>query len=107
MASRIQLHNEFTNILGTRYSKVSRVYFQAPEKNKMEYPCIKYSLSGIDTKRANDTIYLGTNKYEITVIDHNPDSKIPTTILARFPMCSFDRQYVAEGLYHTVLTLYY
>ena len=107
MASRLQLHNEFINILGTQGEKVSRVYFQAPEKNKMEYPCIKYSLSGMDAKRANDSIYLGTNRYEITVIDYDPDSDIHTKILAHFPMCSFDRQYVADGLYHTILTLYY
>lgn len=107
MASRLQLHNEFIRILGTRYHKVSRVYFQAPEKNKMEYPCIKYSLSGMDTKRADDAVYLGTKRYEIIVIDYDSDSEIPDKILANFPMCSFDRQYVADGLYHTVLTLYY
>lgn len=107
MASRLQLHYELIDILGTRYQKVSRVYFQAPEKHKMEYPCIKYSLSGMDTKRASDSIYLGTNRYEIIVIDYDADSDIHTKILAHFPMCSFDRQYVADGLYHTILTLYY
>ena len=107
MASRLQLHDEFIDILETRGEKVSRVYFQPPEKHKMEYPCIKYSLAGIKSDYADNLNYNSTNRYEVIAIDYDPDSDIYSKIMAHFPMCGFDRQYTADGLYHVVLTLYY
>ena len=107
MASRLQLHNEFIDILDTRGEKVSRVYFQPPEDYKMEYPCIRYSLSGIKSDHADDINYNRTNRYEIIVMDYDPDSEIHNQILAHFPMCSFDRAYAVNGVHHKVLTLYY
>ena len=107
MASRLQLHDKFIDILGTKGQQISRVYFQPPENLKMEYPCIKYSLAGIKSDHADDINYNSTNRYEVIVIDLDPDSDIHTKIMTRFPMCSFDRPYTAEGLYHYVLTLYY
>lgn len=100
MASRLKLHEEFKTILGSK-----NVYFQPP--THMNYPCIKYSLSGIDHKRADNTIYKNTNRYEVTVIDYDPDSTIHSKILEHFKMCSFDRSYPANNLNHFVLTLYY
>lgn len=107
MGSRLELHDELIDVLGTKGEKISRVYFQAPEAPKMEYPCIRYSLAGIDAKRADNMLYKGTKRYELIVIDPDPDSEIPDKILARFPMCSMDKPYPAEGLYHTPFTLYY
>ena len=104
---RLDLHNEFIDILGTRGQEVSRVYYQAPESPKMEYPCIKYSLTGANVKRANNGVYGTYNKYEVIVIDYDIDSDIWTKILSHFHMCSFDRQYPSDNLNHTVLTLYY
>lgn len=104
---RLDLHNEFIDILGTRDKPVSRVYFQAPESPKMEYPCIKYSMTGVNITRANNGVYATVNKYEVTVIDYDSDSDIWTRVLSHFQMCSFDRVYTADNLYHTVLTLYY
>ncbi len=100
MASRLQLHEELCTLLGSR-----NVYFQPPRS--MQYPCIKYSRSGIDQHRANDSLYLSTSQYELTVIDYNPESDVPEKILKHFPMCRFDRGYVADNLNHFVLTLYF
>lgn len=102
MASRLNLHEELCVLLGSR-----SVYFQPPSSVRMNYPCIKYSLSGIDTKPANDANYNSINRYELTVIDSNPDSDIHVRILNHFQMCRFDRPYVADNLNHFVLTLYY
>ena len=104
---RLDLHNEFIDILETRGQKISRVYYQAPESSKMEYPCIKYSLAGVNVKRANNGVYNTYNKYEVIVIDYDIDSDIWNKIISHFPMCSFDRQYPSDNLNHTVLTLYY
>lgn len=102
MASRLELHEELCELLGSR-----NVYYQPPENLKMIYPCIRYSKSDVATKKASDRIYIKDNRYEITVIDKNPDSAIPDSILERFPYCSFDRWYPSNNLNHFVLTLYY
>lgn len=107
MASRLELHNELIGILGTERDVESRVYFQPPESKKLTYPCIVYSRVGVNTISADNKLYRGTTRYTITVIDKNPDTKIPDLILAHFPMCSFDRAFVSDNLNHYTITLYY
>ena len=102
MASRLKLHEELCEILENR-----NAYFNPPESVKLDYPCIKYSLSGVNVKRANDQVYNSTNRYEVIVIDRDPDNPIGNKMLSRFPMCSFDRQYKSDNLNHFVYTIYY
>ena len=56
MASRLELHEELCEVLGSR-----NAYFQTPENVKMEYKptgAIRYKLGGKNLKRANNKIYL-------------------------------------------------
>lgn len=101
MASRLKLHEDFCQLLGN-----SNVYYQPPTSVSMNYPCIRYTKARPDLKRADDRVYRNTACYEVTVIDHDIDSPIPDKILELYPMCSFDRVYPANNLYHFVLTLY-
>ena len=107
MASRLKLQEEFISILESESEDDKRVYFQPPESRKMRYPCIKYSRDGFNTKYANNTAYLNIQKYQVIVMDQDPDSEIPNKLVERFPMCSFDRSYTANNLNHFVFTLYY
>ena len=107
MERRLKLHNEFIDILGTKDEKDTRVYFQTPSSNNMTYPCIKYNYADPSIRRANDKVYNYTEKYEVIVIDYDPESPIPRQILERIMMCRIDRRYRADNLNHTVLTLYY
>lgn len=102
MDRRLELHEKFCELLGSRYA-----YFQPPENLKMNYPCIKYSRSGIDQRYADNLLYKNMDRYEVIVVDFDPDSKISTYILNTFPMCRFDRNYISDNLHHTVFTLYY
>lgn len=102
MASRLELHEEFCKILGTR-----NVYFRSPSSEKMKYEAIRYDLSGKDLKRANDRIYQNMNCYEGVVITRDPDSTTPDIILNHFQMCSFGKPYMADNLNHFPFTLYY
>ena len=102
MASRLELHEELCEALGTR-----NVYFNPPESVKMQYDAIRYELGGKDLKRASDKIYRMTNRYEGVVITRRPDSPIPDKLLMRFEMCSFGRPYVADNLNHYPFTIYY
>ena len=102
MASRLELHEEFCDILGSR-----SVYFQPPASIKLNYPCIVYSISNVNKQNANDKMYKSMNEYKVVVIDSDPDSEIPSKIIAHFPMCRFDRVYTSDNLNHSALSLYY
>ena len=82
------------------------VYHQAPTKDKMQYPCILYKRSGVETGFANNFPFIRTREYELIVIDPDPDSEIPDKVGA-LPMCTFDRHYAADQLNHDVFTLFF
>ena len=102
MANRLELHEEFCDILGNR-----NAYFQPPASIKLNYPCIVYSMSSVNKHNANDKMYKSMNEYKVVVIDSDPDSEIPNKIIAHFPMCRFDRAYTSDNLNHSALSLYY
>ena len=101
MSNRTNLQADLERILGSR-----NVYYQPPESVKINYPAIIYSFSDIDVRHANDKTYMMTRRYEIIVIDKKPDNSVIDTLL-QLPLCSYDRHYVSDNLYHDVLTLYY
>ena len=102
MASRLELHKELCEVLGSR-----NVYFQTPEDVKMQYDAIRYKLDGKDIRRANNKVYRNTNRYECVLITRDPDTNIPDELLAHFEMCSLGRPYTADNLHHYPFTLYY
>lgn len=101
MERRLQLHRILTEILGSE-----NVYFQPPESTRMKYPCIVYQRNAADTKFADDKPYLKMKRYTVTVIDKDPDSKIPDKIAA-LPLCTFNRHYTVDNLNHDIYNLYY
>lgn len=88
------------------HSFTENVYFQPPPKHMMDYPCIVYNRSGIKTDHADNTPYNQTKRYEVTVIDRDPDSPI-TDKVAMLPLCSYDRSFAVDNLNHDVFTLYF
>lgn len=82
------------------------VYFQPPSSISMKYPAIVYQRDTADTRFANDKPYSFTLRYQITVIDRNPDSEIPDKV-TELPMTSFERFFVADGLNHNVFMTYF
>lgn len=84
----------------------TNVYFQPPTNKALEYPCIVYKLSTIDIKHGNNLPYKWAKRYSITVIDRNPDSSIPDEI-CKLSTASFDRMFVADGLNHWVINIYW
>lgn len=101
MASRLKLQTELEELLGSE-----NVYFQPPSSVKMKYPAIKYSLSNIEIKHADDTSYNNKRVYELILIDSSPDSEFVDKLL-QLPYCSFDRFYPSDNLNHYSFTLYY
>ena len=101
MASRLELQKKLEELLGTK-----NVYYQPPETVKMTYPAIRYSKSRIETRKAEDSIYLKNIRYEVIVIDPRPDNPVIDKLL-ELPHCSYDRHYKSDNLNHDALTLYY
>lgn len=86
---------------------VKKVYFQPPATMQMVYPCIRYTKTIPIVRYADDIRYFGKNRYDLIVIDKDPDSKIPDRILKTFTYCSIDRPYTANNLHHTAMTLFF
>ena len=73
---------------------------------EMSYTAIKYSMSDVDVRHADDTSYSKTIKYELIVIAKKQDDPVIEKLL-ELPYCSYDRHYVSDNLHHDVLILYY
>ncbi len=72
----------------------------------MQYPCIVYQQDYARTEFAGNMPYKYAKRYQITVIDVNPDSLIPDKI-AMLQSALFDRHFTANNLHHSVFTLYF
>lgn len=82
------------------------VYFQPPPSHKMQYPCIRYSYSGQVNGPADDHNYIRTPEWKIVYIDRSPTLGTVEKLL-NLPSSSVVATYQADGLNHTVITLYY
>lgn len=101
MDRRNELHALLTALMGN-----GNVYFQPPESLKLEYPCIIYNRDRIDIRHADNVPYRHVKRYQITVVDADPDSDIPDKV-TMLPSCSFERAFTADNLNHDVFTLYF
>lgn len=101
MAPRQQLQTLLKAIPG-----VKNVYFQPPSDAKIEYPCIIYKRDNARTEFADNSPYKHKTRYQVTVVDRNPDSAIPEKVAA-LPMCTFNRFFAADNLNHDVYNLFF
>ena len=102
MGTRIQLHEKLLALFGS-----NRVYYQPPETVKLQYPAVIYHFEGFYQRPANDKWYITEGRYNITFIHKDPDVNYGEEMFSAFQMCSFDRRFVSDNLYHDVYTIYY
>lgn len=101
VSKRLDLHQLLVDLISP-----NKVYFQPPSSIKLIYPCIIYKLDNVSITYADSIKYKNKKRYSVTVIDSNPDSEIPNTILG-LDYCTFNRYFVSENLHHYVYILYY
>lgn len=101
MGRRLDLHSILKELLGS-----DNVYFQPPSNIQMQYPCIVYQRDRAKTEFANNSPYRYKKRYQVTVIDRNPDSGVPDKIAA-LPMCLFSAFYTADNLNHDSFNLFF
>ena len=99
MAPRLQLQTLLESL-------TAHVYFQPPPNDRMQYPCIVYSRDGSSADRADNELYRRAKRYQVTVIDRNPDTTLPD-LVEELPYCRFERFFPAEGLNHFVFNLFF
>ena len=101
MGQRTSLQTLLRDLLGS-----NNVYFQPPPSIQMQYPAIIYRRDDDNVDHAGNKPYNRRIRYEVMVIDANPDSLIPEKIAA-LPLCRFDRFYTAQKLNHDVFKLFF
>lgn len=101
MGQRVDLQSLLEELLGS-----DAVYFQPPANVQIKHPAIVYQRDNLSIEFAGNLPYKTLQRYQVTVIDRNPDSDIPSKIAA-LPRCSFDRFFVADNLNHDVFRLYF
>lgn len=99
--TRLEFHEVLCSLIGNR-----NVYFQPPASVRMKYPCLVYSLSDVDNKKADDISYLTSKQYSVTAIDTDPDSDIWEKLI-ELPYSRLNRTYTADNLNHWVVTVYF
>lgn len=98
-----QLRSELHALLK---SLVPNVYFQPPPTIQMTYPCIIYNRDDRDTAFADNQPYKHKKRYQVTVVDSNPDSDLPEKVAA-LSLCSYERFFTADNLNHDVYNLFF
>jgi len=85
---------------------VPDVYFQPPSNVVMQFPCIMYVRDSSLSAFAGNSAYLHVKRYQVTVVDRNPDSPLPDQV-EKLPMCRFDRFFASDDLNHWVFNLFF
>lgn len=94
MKTRLKLHEELTQILGSE-----NVYYQPP--TKLSYPCILYGLSKPIDINADNIKYAQWLSFTVTYISKTPEDDTYLKLLKN-DNYSYDRSYVADNLNHYV-----
>lgn len=101
MGTRLQLQTLLDSLVDD-----GRAYYQPKPNVTIAYPAIVYELDLTDTKFADNKPYSQTDRYQVTVIDQNPDTETRRKVAA-LPMCTFRRGFATSGLNHYIFDLYF
>jgi hypothetical protein len=101
MGTRLDLQT----ILSSLQAGVS-VYFQPPPNVTMTYPAIVYNRDYQAVEFADNVPYSRKVRWQITVIDSDPDSAIPDKV-AELPLTRYVRHFTTEGLNHDIYDVYF
>lgn len=82
------------------------IYFQPPTGKQIKYPCIIYDLDRPDVTYADNAPYAIYDRYSIKYITRDPDDNVRNQIIM-IPLCSPDKPYIADNLYHHPFSLYW
>lgn len=105
-SAALQRRLDLDELLNTLMPSEGNVYFQPKENIRLSYPAIVYSRDDTDDRYADNILYSHTQRYQVTLMDSDPDSDILEK-LKQLPMCKFVRHFTTAGLNHDIFNLYY
>jgi hypothetical protein len=82
------------------------VYFQPPPEVQMTFPAIVYNRDYLVTNWGDNIPYASTVRYQVTLIDPDPDSPLNTKLMA-MPMMRYVRHYTSANLNHDIYSIYF
>lgn len=82
------------------------VYFQPPENVGIEYPCIIYNRDFQQVQFADNGPYFRKTRYQVTVIDPDPDSPVPD-LVSSLPLSRAVRHFTTANLNHDIFNVYF
>lgn len=100
------LRTDLQTILESILGIPQQVYFQPPENVTMVYPAIVYERNYQFDEYADDMPYSRWWRYQVTVIDRNPDSPFIDKV-ADLPMSKHVRHFAVDGLDHNIFNVYF
>lgn len=99
MAPRLELQSLLEEL-------TDHVYFQPPANVHMQFPCIIYSRDGTSADHADNGLYRHAKRYQVTVVDRDPDTELADKIEA-LQYANFERAFAADDLNHYVFSLFF
>lgn len=82
------------------------VYYQPPENVKMQFPAIVYNRDYQQVEFADNSPYFRKTRYQVMVIDSDPDSLIPD-LVSNLPLSKAVRHFTTAGLNHDIFNVYF
>lgn len=98
---RLELQGILETIMGEH-----PVYFQPPSSIELTYPAIIYKRSSVKNLFADNVKYDRRTRYQITLIDRDPDSTYRDSI-EQLPLCTFSQHFVSDSLNHDIYDIYF
>lgn len=103
--SRQQLREVLRNLMES-LDLEPRTYYRPKSNTQMSYPCIVYKRDYQATSFADNVKYAHLKRWQLTIIDEDPDSLIPDKV-EELQYTTFIRDFTADGLNHTIITIYF
>lgn len=72
----------------------------------MSYPAIVYNRYALNSQFADNFPYTRKTRYQVTVIDADPDSLIPDKV-AGLPLTTYVRHLTLQNLNHDIYDVYF
>ncbi len=101
MGTRLDFQDVLEDLLGS-----GNVYFQPPVNVSMGYPAIVYNRDFQAVGFADNLPYSRRIRYQVTVINPDPDSLIPDRV-AELPLTAYVRHFTAGNLNHDIYDVYF
>jgi hypothetical protein len=105
MGTRLEFHVALEDLFGDLDNEVN-LYFQPPTNVTMVYPAIVYNKDIRAVDYADNDIYRNTLRYQVTVIDRDPDSLLPD-LVGGMRFSTRVRHFTTEGLHHDIFYVYF